>query len=333
MPRLTVGLPVYNAMPHLPETVESLLSQTMEDFELFVIDDGSTDESSTYLQSLDDKRLRIVTQTNRGLSATLNQMLRQSASPWHVRHDADDVARPDRLQRVVDAVEQWPDAGMFYSRAGQIPHAPGRHEFRTTVGDPSQLRAITRSGYILAICHPTVVLNVEKTLSVGGYRTNLLASQDQDLWWRMALRHDIRFIDAATLDYRMTAAGLSNSSLLRQVTESLFVQYELLSELWGLRPLAFAEVSPALQTMIDVHIENSRGHLRSAAINYGNDRLLAAAYHASCAILRAPSYVISRVARRGTGAHLPEVTGIDPMEFLRHRESFWPHECFEANWV
>src|SRR5579872_5321061 len=81
MPLLTVGIPVYNALPYLRESVESILNQTYENFELLIIDDGSTDDSLEYLKSIRDRRLRLIHQENRGLTATLNRMLAEANSP------------------------------------------------------------------------------------------------------------------------------------------------------------------------------------------------------------------------------------------------------------
>ena len=75
MTRLTVGMPVYNAMPYLPEAVESILGQTLRDFRFLIVNDGSTDSSKEYLDSIDDPRVTVIHQENRGLGATLNRTL------------------------------------------------------------------------------------------------------------------------------------------------------------------------------------------------------------------------------------------------------------------
>ena len=116
-PLLTVGIPVYNGMPFLPEAVESILSQTFDDYELLIINDGSTDGSWEYLKSLRNRRLRLISQENRGLTTTLNRMLGEARAPWLVRLDADDVACPNRLELVAENINRRPESGMFYSRA------------------------------------------------------------------------------------------------------------------------------------------------------------------------------------------------------------------------
>ena len=188
MKLLTVALPVHNAGRFLPDAVNSLLRQTYEDFELLLVDDGSTDGSLEYLKSIKDRRVRLISQQHSGLTATLNRMLAEAATPWLVRHDADDVAFPERLALTAESIRRFPDAGMFYSYARYYQNDRIFGNFRTTSGTPEQLRELTKAGYLLAICHPAVTLNVRKAVEAGGYRFDLHV-EDADLWWRMALAY------------------------------------------------------------------------------------------------------------------------------------------------
>src|SRR5260221_12784745 len=91
---LPIGIPVHNGMPYLAETLQSVQWQTYGDFEILVIDDGSKDDTGEYLQSLRDPRLRVISQSNQGLTATLNRMLRECHTPWLVRRDGGGLAFP-----------------------------------------------------------------------------------------------------------------------------------------------------------------------------------------------------------------------------------------------
>ena len=84
MRQITVGIPVFNAMPYLPDSLESILRQGFSDFDILVINDGSTDDSREYLRSVRDPRLRIVDQENRGVVAARNRMLAEvPRRGWH----------------------------------------------------------------------------------------------------------------------------------------------------------------------------------------------------------------------------------------------------------
>ena len=148
------------------------------------------------MSSLKDPRIRVISQENRGLTASLNRLLEEARAPWLARLDGDDVACPERLAVVAAAIDRQPAAGMFYSRASHCGHLPAIAAARSTEGSPAELRQLTCSGYLLSIVHSSVVLNVAKTRALGGYRFDLQI-EDLDLWWRMALRHGIVFIPRA----------------------------------------------------------------------------------------------------------------------------------------
>ena len=92
MTQVTVGLNVYNAMPYLPEAVDSLLNQTLQDFQLIIVNDGSTDGSSDYLESLTDPRIQLIHQENGGCNVASNVVIKLCNTPYLARMDADDIA-------------------------------------------------------------------------------------------------------------------------------------------------------------------------------------------------------------------------------------------------
>src|ERR1022692_675656 len=106
MSLITIGIPVFNAMPYLPESLESILRQTHGNFDILVVNDGSTDDSREYLGTVRDRRLRVIDQANQGITAALNRMLVEAKTPWLARHDADDVAYPNRIARTVEFIER-----------------------------------------------------------------------------------------------------------------------------------------------------------------------------------------------------------------------------------
>lgn len=105
-PKVSVVLPVFNAEKYIDESVDSVLSQTLTDFELIIIDDGSTDGTHTILNSYlkKDKRIRLIARENKGLIATLNEGIDLSRGEWIARMDADDIALPDRLQQQMEVI-------------------------------------------------------------------------------------------------------------------------------------------------------------------------------------------------------------------------------------
>jgi glycosyltransferase involved in cell wall biosynthesis len=317
---VTVGLPVYNAMPYLPEAMESLLGQTASSFEVLAIVDGATDESLAYLRSIRDRRLRIIEQPNVGVTRTLNRMLRECRTPWLVRQDADDVSHPQRLERLIAAISEYPDAGMFYSLANYHPKERALGRFRSSRGSPLELRSIVRSGYLLAICHPTVALHVHKTLALGGYRLGL-HNEDADLWWRMALKHNIHCIPEELVGFRQNPASVSARNLANQFIAGLYVQYLLLSHLWKLGPRSIESIRMQLEALCPVAEFRAKERLRSFNMHLAERRRIAAVADFALSAMASPRYVLKRLRDEFLSSQV--MNGISPMLFLERKEALW----------
>ena len=320
--QLTVGLPVHNAMPYLPEAVESILRQSMQEFRVLVIVDGSTDDSLAYLHSIRDERLRVVEQQHCGLTFTLNRMLRECETPWLVRQDADDVSTPDRFARVLEAIETHPGAGMFYSNAAYHPQKKSVGLYRCTRGTPEQIRSVARAGYLPAICHPSVALSVEKTLAVGGYRPGIQC-EDADLWWRMALAYDIHFIPETLLLFRQNADSLTSKNLRSQALHGLYVQYLLLSQLQSRAPEKLSDVEGELEELLGNAELLSKERLREFNMHLAEGRRTQAVKALLQSFSASPLYVL----RRLRDEFLPAAgisNGVEPRLFQQRKETLWP---------
>jgi glycosyltransferase involved in cell wall biosynthesis len=320
-PLITVGLPVHNAMPYLPEALESLLGQTYSEFEILAIDDGSTDSSLEYLSSVRDPRLRVLSQENRGLTATLNRMLTGIKTPWLARHDADDVAYPTRLARTVEHIRKYPWAGMFYSLAEYYPSGSlGR--FRSTRGTPEEIQKLVIAGYLPSICHPSVTLNVAKVVGLGGYRFDLHV-EDIDLWWRMALIHDIVFIPEVLLGFRQNLESVSSKNLEEQAVNALYIQYLLLSDLRVLAPLGYEQIRPVLVRMNDSAKIRFKAHMRAFNMELGKGHKMKALSHATQAFVACPSAFSRRVLDE-FGPQSIISGGAPTAVFMAHEKELWP---------
>ncbi len=324
MSLVTVGLPVYNAMPFLPETIDSLLQQTCADFQVLAIDDGSTDDSLDYLMSIQDSRFKVISQPNTGLTNTLNRMLAEVETPWLIRHDADDIAYPNRIELVREYVNKYPDSGMFYSCAKYYQNTESFGTFRTTKASPDILSNLTKAGYLLAICHPTVTLNVAKTKDLGGYRFNLHI-EDIDLWWRMALWHEIRMIPEETVGFRLNINSVSSSNLQGQSTNTLYVQYLLLSHLWHLNPLPYEAVKKQLIMLLNSKKLNFRTNMRMTNIHMGKKAYAGAIKYGVGALLSSPQDFFDRLTYE-LGNKDVAVNGEDPKLFAANCSNLWHEE-------
>jgi glycosyltransferase involved in cell wall biosynthesis len=326
---LTVGMPVSNAMPWLPEAMDSLLRQTTQAFHILVIVDGDFDGSTAYLRDLENKlaregfpwpKLRVLEQANAGVTATLNRLLYETRTPWLVRMDADDVSYPARIERLAEAISQHPDAGLIYSLADYHPRERCAGQFRCSRGTPEELRAMVKSGYLLSICHSSVALNVEKVRAIGGYRMDIHA-EDADLWWRMALRHEIHCIPEALVGFRLNPESVSSHNLEYQQLAAIYVQYLLLSELWGMEPRPLGEVGASLMDFVQPSVVEAKESLREfnmllAERHYWRGFCaLAHGFHAS------PPYVWGRIRDEVRKAAI--ANGVAPNKFWERKGALW----------
>ncbi len=319
-PLLTVGMPVRNAMPFLPEAIESLLHQTLGAFEILAIVDGGADGSLEYLGGVHDARLRVFTQPGMGVTATLNRMLREARTPWLVRQDADDVSYLQRMEKLLDAIAQHPDAGLIYSLADYHPRERCAGRFRCSQGTPEELRATVESGYLLSICHSTVALNIAKTRAVGGYRMDLHA-EDADLWWRMARRWDLWCIPEVLVGFRLNAGSVSTRHAEEQQLAGLYVQYLLLSDLWRLSARPLDRVADTLSSILQPRALRAKEWLR----RWNMERAAGQRLPEVCALARAvwasPGYVLRRVRDEFRRAGI--ANGVPPQWFLERKEMLW----------
>lgn len=317
---ITVGVPVCNAMPWLPEAMESLLSQTVKDFAILAIVDGGSDESAAYLRGLRDPRLRVLEQPHAGVTATLNRLLRECGTPWLVRMDADDVSYPARIERLRAAIEESPRAGLIYSLADYHPRERCAGRFRCSRGTPEELRSIVERGYLLSICHSTVTLNVAKVLEAGGYRMDLHA-EDADLWWRMARRFEIRCIPEALVGFRQNEQSVTSRHLESQQLAGLYVQYLLLSDLWSLEPQPFGNVAPVLRRFLNPSALRAKDWLRRCNMHLARRQRLRGAAALARAAAASPAHVFRRL--RDEVGQMAIANGVAPQLFRERKELLW----------
>ncbi len=317
---ITVGMPVRNAMPWLPEAIESLSAQTLSRFEILVVAGHSRDGTAQYLRRVGDSRLRVVEQKNAGLTAALNQLLEEARTPWLARMDADDVSYPSRIEKLCQAAQEHPEAGLIYSLADYHPRERCAGRFRCSRGSADELRSLVHRGYLLSFCHSTVLLNVDKVRSIGGYRAGIRA-EDADLWWRMAQRFEIHYIPEVLVGFRQHAESLSAEDTCKQELAGLYVQYLLLSELWGMKPLPYPEVEHSLAQLLRPAAVKAKERLRQFNMHLAQRQMLRGLGALAMAACASPGYVLRRALdefRDGAIAN-----GVAPRLFWERKDVLW----------
>ena len=192
MPLVSVLLPCYNAARTLKETMESLSCQTLEDFEVIAVDDGSTDATPSILQGWadTDQRIHIISQSHSGIVTALNAGVQACQSLLIARMDADDIAHPQRLALQVAFLEQNPDIAVVGCRVRGYPPEDMRQGFSIYLDWQNALLSdedIRREMFIESpLAHPSVLVRKEWLIEVGGYQDHGWP-EDYDLWLRLYL--------------------------------------------------------------------------------------------------------------------------------------------------
>ncbi|WP_372763817.1 glycosyltransferase family 2 protein [Litorivivens sp.] len=203
MPKVSVIIPAYNAGQYVGAAVTSVLAQSMRDLTLIVIDDGSNDDTLCEIEraAKGDARVQIISRPNKGIVATPNEGIDRADSPWVAMLDADDVSRPDRLQKQLELA----DARRLTLVGSQIEHVgerSGVSDFPTSHADIVHQLFVWKN----PIANPSVLID-RNWLGDMRYPSDCAHAQDYALWLRLALRRDACFgvHPEALVQYRIHA--------------------------------------------------------------------------------------------------------------------------------
>lgn len=201
-PKLSVLIPVYNRGKYVGEAIRSILAQTFTDFELLLIDDGSTDDSVTIMRSFTDPRVRLIcNERNLGIPRTRNEGLTLAHGEYLAMLDSDDYAHPTRLARQVEFLDRHQDYAVIGTWTGGM-NEKGHFLRRIRVWPVSPDEVQAR---LLFQCCPAQSSIMARTaiLREYGYREQYAVSSDFDLWVRLARRHKLGNLPAVLVRSRM----------------------------------------------------------------------------------------------------------------------------------
>jgi glycosyltransferase involved in cell wall biosynthesis len=213
-PLVSVVMPAYNAERYVALAVEGLLRQTLRDFELLVIDDGSTDGTAAILDrfAARDSRIAVIHQpANQGYARALNLGLARARGRFIARHDADDVSLPERLARQAQFLEAHPEVGLAASRV-QVVDEAGRALAVDPYAGGLDNAALQRE--LLdhnPLCHGSVMLRRACLAQTGPYDESVELTEDYDLWLRLAEITQLAKLPEVLYQYRHHGASVSHT--------------------------------------------------------------------------------------------------------------------------
>lgn len=239
-PAVSVVMPVRNGESTIEEAVRSVLAQTFRNFELIVVDDGSSDGTPAVLETLaaEDERIRIITRAPSGIVASLNAGIAEARAPLIARMDADDICKPERFERQVAHLSSHPNSVAVGTGIQKVDQdlQPRRSRHRHCYDTPPMLaaRALSFPPQCPQLAHPTAMIRTDALRAAGGYRDGALApAQDRDLWWRLSRIGPIHVIEDVLLIYRVHKSSLSRSARRETMVANLLADFSAIAAALG----------------------------------------------------------------------------------------------------
>jgi len=210
-PRVAVVMTVHNGMPYLKPAVESILSQSLAEFEFIIVNDGSTDSTSEFLQSIRDPRVTTIHQERCGQQAAAHHGIVAASATYIARMDSDDVSAPQRLERQLTFLDANPDIGLVGSQitrrgesgSGLLSHFPTDHD--RIVDDLFHNRH--------SMCNPSTMFRRDLYFAVGGYWQHNIA-EDWDLFLKIAEHAKLANLDEPLLSYRFHTGSINGRRIV-----------------------------------------------------------------------------------------------------------------------
>lgn len=210
MTTISIVIPAYNASKTIEETIRSVQNQTFSDFEMIVINDGSIDQTLEVLEKISDKRLKIFSYENKGVSAARNRGIENAKGEFIAFLDADDLWSPDKLERQHAELEKYPDAGVAYSWTyfmeergnSRILHPCEPIFFQGNVYPKLLVGDFIYSG-------SNILVRREAVNSVGWFDSALVGCEDWDYWRRLSVQWDFVVIKKYQVYYRKSSGTAS----------------------------------------------------------------------------------------------------------------------------
>nr|WP_269151535.1 glycosyltransferase [Sutcliffiella horikoshii] len=227
---------VYNGKEHLYEAINGIANQTYNNWECIIVNDGSQDSTKEILNSLHDKRFKVIhLKKNHGAANALNTGIAQAKGEWIAIHDADDISLSNRIEQQINHVKKNPDLvavcshircfsnDVSVSQKVLFQYAYNRNSLNTNKEIQSYLF------YGCPICHGSVLFSKNAFYKAGGYNNNYKIAYDYDLWSRLSFVGPIENIPEVLYEYRIYHDSLSNKNIIQTGIESIKISNEYIN--------------------------------------------------------------------------------------------------------
>jgi glycosyltransferase involved in cell wall biosynthesis len=217
-PRISVVMPVWNGEAYLRAAIDSILSQTFTDFELIIVDDGSTDGTAQILQSYRDTRIRIVQEGHLGFVGAVNRGVTAARAEWIARQDADDISLPTRLEKQWETIQKQPTAVFCYIDIRTIGDQ-NRIERQPRLPRSRALVAL-KSCFQCPVCVGAALIKRSTFLEAGGYREEEFPAEDYAFVSRVLALGNVVGVPQVLYEVRKHDRQISHTKLVAQIQKT-----------------------------------------------------------------------------------------------------------------
>jgi len=229
---IAVVIPLYNKASHIAEAIKSILEQTHRPAEIVVVDDGSTDQGGSIVETFSGAGVRLVRQSNRGVSSARNRGMREVQSPYVAFLDADDYWLPEHLETIVSLIKEWPSA-VLASTSHYIKRDSELYLAKTQL-PPDWSGELTN--FFMSYAHglslvnsSTACVSRQALLELGGFPEGVKRGEDVIVWVRLALRGSVVHKSLPTAVYNQEADNRSEYVRDHEIPGSLVYLVELMT--------------------------------------------------------------------------------------------------------
>jgi glycosyltransferase involved in cell wall biosynthesis len=270
MPTLSVIVPAYNAERTILETIASVQQQIFSDFEVIVINDGSTDGTLERLNTVKDPRLKVFSYENGGVSVARNRGMTHATGEFIAFLDADDLWTPDKLELQLSALQQNPEAGVAYSWTRFIDErGESFHDGKQLLFEGNVYAELLIDNFLASGSNPLV--RREAVESVGEFDPALAPCEDWDYYLRLAVRWPFVLVPKPQILYRQSSFSAS-SKVERLETAALnVIEKAFQAASLELQPLKNQSLAGLYQYSAELYLRHSANNLNE--VNQAGQRL------------------------------------------------------------
>lgn len=220
-PTVSVVIPSYNHEKYIEETIDSIINQTFQDFEIIITDDGSSDETVTKINNYSDSRIKLfVFEENKGACTALNNCIINSKGKYIAYVSSDDVWEPYKLEKQVKFLEENPQIPVVFTKVKIIDEngndfTDENHFYYSVFDQQNRSRAEWLRHFFLTsncLCHPSILIRKTVYDKIGLYNESLANLPDFEMWIRICLKYDLFILDQKLTRFRIRSENANASS-------------------------------------------------------------------------------------------------------------------------